>query len=70
MNEGYLVIRVTTAWLDIPKDFPKELNNDRRRILFLLETDLNGLFRSGDFVQSPKADQILILSHDFIMIAF
>jgi tetratricopeptide (TPR) repeat protein len=63
MNEGYRVIRITTAWLDVPKEFPKELNNDRRRILLLLD-DLNGLFRSGDFIQSPKAEQILVPSHD------
>lgn len=59
MNEGYRVIRIKTGWLDVPKEFPSELQNDRRRILILLD-DLNGLFRTGEFMQSPKAEQMLV----------
>lgn len=57
MNEGWRIVRVRTGWLDVPKEFPSELGNDRRRILILLD-DLNGLFRTGGFMQSPKAEQM------------
>ncbi len=57
MIEGYRAVRVKTGWLDVPKEFPPELGSDRRRILILLD-DLNGLFRTGGFMQSPKAEQM------------
>jgi hypothetical protein len=53
MVEGYRVLRITPGWLDIPKDLPADLNLQRTRVLIMLD-DLNGLFRIGNYVQSPK----------------
>lgn len=61
MNEGWRVVRVLkSGWLDIPKEFPPELDDDRRRIVIFLD-DLNGLFRTGGFTQSPKTEQMPML---------
>jgi len=60
MNEGYRVVQVKSGWLDRLKELPPELEGDRRRILILLD-DLNGLFGAGGHMQSPKADQTLML---------
>jgi len=72
MNEGFRVLRVNPGWLDAPKELPRELRGDRRRILILLD-DLNGLFRAGGYVQSPKAEQMPMLGqpsyHDRLLAA-
>ena len=72
MNEGFRVLRVNPGWLDAPKELPRELRVDRRRILILLD-DLNGLFRAGGYAQSPKAEQMLMLGqpsyHDRLLAA-
>jgi len=60
MKEGWRVVRVRTGWLDVPREFPQELDNDRRRILIFLD-DLGGLFRTGSFMQSPKAAEMPML---------
>jgi len=57
MREGYRVVRVLkTPWLDVPKTFPPQLQDDRRRILILLD-DLNGLFRLGSVTLPPRAEE-------------
>ncbi|HXF85478.1 MAG TPA: tetratricopeptide repeat protein [Anaerolineales bacterium] len=61
MLEGWRVLRIKTGWLDVPKALPEELNNNRSRILILLD-DLNGLFSTGERTQSPRAEQIPLLS--------
>ncbi len=61
MLEGWRVLRIKSGWLDIPKTLPEELNNNRSRVLILLD-DLNGLFSTGERTQSPRAEQIPFLS--------
>ena len=61
MLEGWRVLRIKTGWLDTPKTLPEELNNNRSRVLLLLD-DLNGLFSTGERTQSPRAEQIPMLS--------
>ena len=61
MLEGWRVLRIKTGWLDTPKKLPEELENNRSRVLIFLD-DLNGLFSTGELTQSPKAEQIPMLS--------
>jgi len=60
MAEGYRVIRVRPGWLDEPKELPSKLNDQRSRVLLLLD-DLTGLFRSGMHIQSPLVERIPII---------
>ncbi|MGB8647314.1 MAG: tetratricopeptide repeat protein [Anaerolineae bacterium] len=60
MTEGWRVVRVRSGWLDVPREFPKELGEQRYRILIMLD-DLNGLFRLGGQAQSPKIDETMTL---------
>ncbi len=58
MSEGYRVIRIRpNGWLNAPKEFPKNLNSNRFRVIIFLD-DINGLFRSGDFMQNPLEQEI------------
>jgi hypothetical protein len=62
MLEGWRVLLIkNTGWLDVPKTFPAELNNDRSRVLIFLD-DINGLFSTGERTQSPRVEQIPMLS--------
>ena len=61
MLEGWRVLRIRTGWLDVPKTLPKELGNNRSRVLVFLD-DLNGLFSTGQETQSPKAEEIPMLN--------
>jgi tetratricopeptide (TPR) repeat protein len=61
MLEGWRVLRVKTGWLDVPKTLPEELGGNRSRVLVFLD-DLNGLFSTGERTQSPRAEQIPLLS--------
>jgi hypothetical protein len=62
MLEGWRVLRIVkTGWLDVPKTFPKELNDNRSRILIFLD-DLNGMFSTGTRTESPRAEKIPLLS--------
>jgi tetratricopeptide (TPR) repeat protein len=62
MVEGWRVLLIkNTGWLDIPKTLPTELNNNRSRVLIFLD-DLNGLFSTGERTESPRAEQIPMLS--------
>ncbi len=63
MLEGWRVLRIKTGWLDTPKELPAELKGNRSRIIILLD-DLNGLFSTGGFTQSPLAEQMPLLSQD------
>jgi tetratricopeptide (TPR) repeat protein len=61
MSEGYRIVLVRTGWLEKPKELPPEFNGNRSRIVLFCD-DLNGLFRAGDYMQSPRAEQMPILS--------
>ena len=61
MLEGWRVLRIKTGWLDMPKALPEELEGNRSRVLVFLD-DLNGLFSTGERTQSPRAEQIPMLS--------
>jgi tetratricopeptide (TPR) repeat protein len=61
MLEGWRVLRIkNTGWLDVPKTLPEELNNNRSRVLILLD-DLNGLFSTGERTESPRTEKIPLL---------
>jgi len=70
MLEGWRILHIKTGWLDIPKELPEELNGNRSRVLVFLD-DLNGLFSTGELTQSPRAEQMPILTqvsyHDRLM---
>lgn len=61
MRAGYRVVQIHDDWLEIPKNLPKELEGNRNKILIFLD-DLNGLFRAGKDIQSPRAQDIPLLS--------
>ena len=62
LQEGWRVLRIkNTGWLDVPKTLPEELNNNRSRVLILLD-DLNGLFSTGERTESPRTEKIPLLS--------
>jgi Flp pilus assembly protein TadD len=61
MLEGWRVLRIKSGWLDLPKTLPEGLGGNRSRVLIFLD-DLNGLFSTGELTQSPRAEQMPLLS--------
>ncbi|MBI5302801.1 MAG: putative DNA binding domain-containing protein [Chloroflexi bacterium] len=57
MLEGYRVVRIKRGLLEVPREFPRGLQENHRRILILVD-DLNFLFRTGESVKPRRADEL------------
>jgi hypothetical protein len=57
MLEGYRVIRIKPGMLEAPPEFPRELQENHRRILIVAD-DLNHLFRTGEPTEKRQPNEL------------